>query len=76
MTLNVERDQVAQMYGVAKDDELAVLDDLAERAGLRWTCQPKPEHNHPWTNHPDEACGRCERTQAEARQHDEQADPQ
>jgi hypothetical protein len=72
MTLVLDRDQVAQMYEVAKDDELAILNTLAERAGLRWTCQPKPEHDHPWTNYPDEACGRCERSQQEAATHDKQ----
>lgn len=76
MTLHSERDQVAQMYDVAEDDELAPLDALAERAGLRWTCQPKPEHPHAWTNHAGEACEQCERTQQEARDYDEQTDVQ
>jgi hypothetical protein len=66
MTIAVERDQVAQMYEIAHDHELGVLDELAQRAGLRWTCQPKPEHPHEWSNHPDEPCGRCGRTKTEA----------
>lgn len=30
--------QLAQLYDVARDDEVTVLDDLARRAGLIWTC--------------------------------------
>lgn len=67
MPITQERDQVERMYEVATDDELAVLDALAERAGLRWTCTGAPEHPHPWTNDKDEPCGRCGRTEQQAR---------
>jgi hypothetical protein len=62
----VETGELDRMYQVAADDEVAVLDALAERAGLRWTCRDSPEHRFPWTNHAGEPCEQCGRSETEA----------
>ena len=57
--------ELDQMYGVAYDWEVDVLDDLLRRAGLRW------EHSGCWTNRADDAaCGRCGRPRDEVESDD------
>ena len=57
---------LVRLYGVATDYEMAVLDELCERAGIRWTCSGSSEtHNHPWTNPEGEPCELCGRTKEE-----------
>lgn len=63
----IEHDQLDRMYQVATDAELPTIDELAERAGLRWTCPGAPEHPHPWTNHEGEPCELCGRSQQQTR---------
>ena len=50
--------ELGRMYDVASDNESAMLDDLALRAGIRWQC-PEPCR---WMNREeDRQCGGCGR---------------
>ena len=52
-------DILARMLAVASDGEAAMLDDLAERAGVVWNCRDDEGSSH-WTNRDtDAACCRC-----------------
>jgi hypothetical protein len=45
--------ELARMFDVAEDHELAMLDEVAERAGLIWICRDPG----PGGDHPGEGCG-------------------
>ena len=55
--LVVSRGAYARLSEVADDNELVVLEELAHKAGMLWTCQACPAG---WTNtDEDEACTQC-----------------
>lgn len=49
-------DRLDKLYEIADDYEVAVLDELAHRARLVWTCR---RHDVPWTNQVGEPCEQC-----------------
>lgn len=63
--------ELDRMFEAADDYELAVVEAVAQKAGLVWICPVEP-----WTNRAGERCGKCSRTWVEAMAAVEQAKAQ